>query len=334
MDEILLLGGGSRHVDPSKFSFAELAHVRGGMWTPRLNIGYGPRPFQPSNILAMDFYEYYDGPTRARMIAAYKDRGYTHAVTGPMVDLGGYHGQYPSTDIRIGGQVLWDWYLDAMQEWWDAGLVPIHFVHPDGWSLEDMGVLLKWYQQPRAQKLLRVTVWTGWEPTRYAWPNAYWNAFLDQALSVMPHALKLVHTVSDCDALTGGDDDKTLPNGNATAWQRSAPRLHGWLTQYAGYFDPIDERADPRWPAQYQQFKVNMPAALSDLHHRFRGAFGWPSDSLWGIGQALKVYLGEDASWPDYWLDWPESESLDLGDLAIRNGQVDGFLDGGRVSVP
>lgn len=333
----------SRHVDPSKFSFEELAPVRGAMWTARLNLPWGPRPNQDSNILPMDFYEYFGTKDRKRMIGAYRgDRGLTHAVTGPMVDLGGYHGLWPSTNILEGGQPLWDWYLDAMQEWWDAGITPVHFAHPDGWSLDDMQLLLKYYRQPRAQRLLRVIVWTGWEPTRYDWTNAYWNSFLEQAWEIMPHALKVVHTVGDVDALTGGDDYRTnppQPGGNATCWQYSAPLLHVWFNQWLGYFSPIMDRDDPRWQAQYEAFKINMPNEYRTSHtgslaSRFRAGYnGWPTHSAWSGGRPLRLVDSEQASYPDTWMDWPESEAIELGNLAMAAG-ADGYLDGGSVDVP
>lgn len=321
-------GSGSAHIDPSKFSFEELSHIRGSMWTARWdNRRYGPS----SGILAMDFYEYYPADERRQMRKAYKDRGYTHYVTGPMVDLGGYHGLYPTTDIR-GNQPLWDLYLDSVQECWDDGLIPIHFVHPDGWNIEDMRQILDFYRQPRAQKLLRVVVWTGWEPVRYEWENATWNTFLQQAMEVMPLALKCVHTVADYDALTGGNDYRTLgSNGNAVCWQRSAPMLHTWLTQFAGYYTPIQQHDHPGFAAQYAAFQTNLKGAMVDLRKRFHTGYAeWPTTSLWG--GPLKVVAGEYAAYPNFWDNFPEAESIVLGNLALDGG-ADGYLDGGSHVV-
>jgi hypothetical protein len=329
---------GGDHVDPTRFSLEQLARVRGAMWSARLDLPLGPRPGRADNILAMDYYEHFGESDRRRMIDAYKARGYTHAVTGPLVDLWGYHGLYPRFDIREDPGRM-EWYLDAMQEWWDAGIVPVHFVHPDGWSLDDMRQLIPLYQSERAQRLLRVVVWTGWEPVKYEWTNAYWVKFLEQARDVFPDAVRLVHTVNDTDALTGGDDDKNLLGGNATAWQRTAPLLHGWLVQTAGAYNPIGDRNDPRWAGQFEQFKWDFrnlfdpKAGRASLKGRFvYGTAGWPTSSAWGEGQALKVYSAENVSFPEFWSNWPESISQDLGDIAMAAG-ADGYLDGGRVPV-
>lgn len=302
--------------DPSNIPLEDLVKIKGAMWTARLAIPYGPRPNQSDNILAMDYYEWYGADDRRRMLEAYKSRGYTHAVTGPIIDSDGYHGQYPTYPGPL-TQDHWDFYLDAMQEWWDNGIIPVHFAHPNNWSLDDMNQLIPFYKQDRAQRLLRVIVWTGWEPTRYDWSNAYWNEFINQGRAVMPNALHLVHTVADCDALAGGDDPPNMTNGER--WQRSAPLLHGWLVQYGGY------AADGQ---SFEEFKPNLINAIQDLGQRFReGKAGWPTGSLWGPDKPLKVYAGEYASYRDYWENAPEEEARLLGDAALGAG-ADGTLDG------
>ena len=72
----------SAHVDPSGIPLEELAAIHGAMWTTRINVPYGPRPGQDTNILATDFYGLYDAPTQERMLDVYQGRGYTHAVAG------------------------------------------------------------------------------------------------------------------------------------------------------------------------------------------------------------------------------------------------------------
>src|SRR5438067_13388074 len=109
------------------------------------------------------------------MLEAYKAHGYTHAVTGPVTGNDCYHGQYPC-HRGVPSQVEWDAYLDDLQEWWDAGVTPIYFAKPDE-TLEpgEMAALDALYAQERAQRLLRVVVYTGWEPWgKYAKTNAGW----------------------------------------------------------------------------------------------------------------------------------------------------------------
>lgn len=316
--------GTGGHKDPTLWTDAQLLAIRGSMWTARLNIPYGPRPNQPDNILAMDYYEWYDVPTRARMIAEYKRHKYTHAVTGPIVDPGGYHGAYPR-QASVPSQAQWDHYLDCMQEWWDNDIVPIHFVHPDGWTLAQMQALIPLYQQPGAQRLLRIIVWTGWEPAKYEWPNSYWVQFLQQGHAVMPDAKHLIHTVADVDAPTGGNDYITLKGGNAEAWTNVVPYLHGWLVQNGGYVFGSTPVPDPTFVTNFRN-QFDQTQGRASLTSRFRlGLGGWPTHSA--NGGPLKVYAGEFAAFGDYWNNWPEEEAQKLGDLAMAAG-ADGVLDG------
>jgi hypothetical protein len=323
-------------------SLEQLARIRGSMWTARLNLPYGPRPGSDDNILSMDFYEFFGPEDRKRMIEAYKARGYTHAVTGPIVDAGGYHGQYPLSDFR--DPAKFEWYLDAMQEWWDAGIIPIHFVKPDNWSLEDMEQFVPLYSSPRARALLRILVPAGWEPWKYEVSSLTWAEFFKWGHRVNPEALILGHTVGDVDAMAGTDarfDDNG--KGNDTAWDRVVPYLHGWLIQLGGYVFMEDstgqamDRHSPEFPAKLTEFKANMADYIgghAGITKRFReGYAGWPTSSMWGPNIPIKIYLAEYAAYIDYWKNWPEDEARDLGDIAIKAG-ADGYLDGGRVDVP
>lgn len=313
------------HVDPSQFTLEQLSHIKGSMWTARLNLPYGPRPGQDDNILAMDFYQLYGKADRARMIEAYRARGYTHAVTGPLAGGDCYHGQYPcNTDLV--NQEQFDAYLDAMQEWWDAGIIPVHFVHPDGWTLDQMQQLEKLYSQPRAQRLLRVVVPTGWEPWKYEIPNSEWVKFEQWGQRVFPNSLRLIHLVADTDAPTGADDDKTLPGGNAQAWANVVPYIHGWLVQSCGYACQSNPVPSAEFIKNFSDlFNINTRGSLTD---RFQhGYAGWPTSSAWGQNKPLIVYAGEFAAYGDYWNNFPEAQSLTLGDLAISVG-AGGSLDG------
>lgn len=321
----------TEHFDPTTLSLQQLAAIRGAMWTARWDGAYGPRPGQPDNILSMGSYRSYPRDEKDRMLRLYKQRGYTHAVcTVPWGD--GYHGQYPSDDGPI-TQARWDDFLDSLQEWYDAGIYPVFFAHPDNWSLEDMDRLRPFYEQSRAQKLLRIVVYTGWEPTRYGWSSNTWQAYLIQATQVFPNALHLVHTVVDVDALVGtderGDDNGKISNGDA--WAKHTPYLHGWLTQL-GAFGDDGSITKPAFEAFKRVFDEN--AGGDSYTSRFRkGYAGWPTGSAWGFDKPLLIYYGEGAAYASYWYNVPEAVSIIWGDAAMAAG-ADGYLDGGSVPVP
>lgn len=308
-------GDQNQHIDPSKFTLEELADIKCSIWTARSKIPYGPRPNQNDNILAMDFIDLYDYTVQTQMIEDYKSRGYTHCAQGPFNGQG-YHGQYPDIDYT---NHFDDW-LDVQQMLWDSGLIPIVFIHPDGWSLEQMNTYDSILSRQRAQKLIRVVVYTGWEPTRYDWTNAYWVEWLQKAKSLFPKALRLVHTVSDTDALTGGEDYKIPGFTNGTAWINTVPYIHGWLIQIGGYLGMPTPDANA--------FKEQMQDYVRDLYRRFHNGYaGWPTNSAWG-NKSLKLYMFEYAAYNDYWLNWPENEARKLGYFAMEAG-ADGYGDGG-----
>lgn len=308
-------GGNNEHVDPSKFSLDELSRIKCSIWTARCNIPYGPRPNQDDNILAMDFIDLYDFPTQQRMMYDYKSRGYNSCAQGPFNGQG-YHGQYPDIDYT---NHFDDW-LDVQQMLWDNQIKPIVFIHPDGWELNQMDVYDRLLSSARAQRLIRIVVYTGWEPAKYEWTNEYWVRWLVKQKQLFPNALHLVHTVADVDALTGGEDYRIPGFTNATAWVNTVPYLHGWLIQIGGYLGAATPSADA--------FKNSMQDYVRDLHRRFHNGYaGWPTNSEWG-NKPLKLYMFEYAAYNDYWLNWPEDEARKLGQYAMEAG-ADGYGDGG-----
>jgi hypothetical protein len=328
----------STDVDPSNIPLAQLAAIRGAMWTARLNLPFGPRPHRDDNVIATDFITAYSPADRLRIVEALKARGYTHVVMGPLVDSDGYHGLWPARDWR--GAAFAE-FLDAVQFFWNHGLAPVVFIHPDNWSFEQTRrELTPLLSQPRAQRLLRIIVPSGWEPTKDGWSSCTWANFAKWGGEVLPHALILIHTVTDVEAPVGTDalcDDKG--HSPAEGWARVAPFVHGWLVQNGGYFSPIRQRQDPAWAAQYAAFKASFPAQF-DIHtngslmQRFEnGSDGWPRGSKWGPGTRIRLYAGEYAAYPNTWFNWPEEEGRSLGDMAMAAG-ADGYLDGGHVPVP
>ena len=337
------------HVDPSAIPLRELARIRGAMWTARLDVDYGPRPHQPTNIIATTSLHLYPPAERQRIYAALRSRGYTHAVSGPWFPGGdqGYHAQYPERAIT------WDEYLDLLQELWDAGLAPVVFCKPDNWTAAQLETLTAYYAQPRAQRLVRIAVPGGWEPSMDT-SNAEWVRWVSWGARVLPNALRLIHMAPDFDA-PGNDLDFTEYNprvfnvdgsvdlarsvrnphyiGMAKAWANVAPYLHAYLMQNGGY-------ASGRDVVPSDQFKRNFCALFNpaggreSIASRFqRGVAGWPTFSAWGAGQGMWLYAGEYAAYISYWQDAPEQYSMQLGDLAMSCG-ADGYLDGGSVPVP
>jgi hypothetical protein len=302
------------------------------MWTQYLNLPMGPRPGQDNNICAMDYYEFYGADDRKRMIDRTLEGGFTHAVTGPLFDADGYHGKYPTnTDLS---QRYFDHYLDAMQEWADAKIIPVHFQKPDGWALDQ----LKWnmehlYAQDRAKVLLPIKVPAGWEPWKYEASSRTWGAFFDWASEVDDQkSLILAHSVADVDALVGTDaayDDNGRPNNES--WVYLAPKLHGWLIQLGGYVGLPGVPTE----AQLSAWRTNLHNYFVDNFQRFHeGKHGWPTGSKFGPGVPLKRYYGEGGSFKFFWDgSVPETLVQSFGDIAVDAG-ADGYLDGGTVGVP
>jgi hypothetical protein len=321
-----------QHVDPSGIPLGELARIRGAMWSVRLNLPLGPRPGKDDNILATDFFEDYGADDQARILDAYKGRGYTHVVVGPLVDSDGYHGLYPPHDWR-GAE--FERFLDELQVFWDAGLTPIVFVHPDGWTFEQTrDTFTPLLQSERAQRLIRIVVPSGWEPTRYEWSSQTWTAYARWARETLPNALVLIHTVTDVDAPVGTDakgDDNGRPN--AEGWARIAPFIHGWLIQNGPY--ETAPSANPPLAREFcAQFKADGDGAeLHSVAWHFKGAGGWTRDSAWGKGVPILLYAAEHTAYSSFWQNLPEASSRPWGDLAMSCG-ADGYLDGGTVDVP
>jgi len=262
--------------------------------------------------------------------------GYTHVVVGPLVDSDGYHGQYTPRDWRGANfQAL----LDVLQTLWDGvdghHFVPIVFLHPDGWSFaqtrDEIGPLLA---DPRAQRLMRFVVPSGWEPTKYGWSSCTWAQFGAWAHAALPNAVIALHTVSDVDAPVGTDavcDD----NGqdNAQGWARVAPNYHVWLIQNGPYPGSPADLPDTARSFAAQFMAGGDGAVFHGVRWHFCGPGGWTCDSAWGSGQPIRLVAAEHTAYEGYWHNLAEAKRDAWGDLAIASG-ADGYLDGGTVAVP
>jgi len=342
------------HVDPlTAYTLPQLAAVRGAMWPtaslcPGLSIPWGPRPGAPDNIIATDFFANYTADQQTAIIHCLRDTlHYTHVVIGPIVDSDGYHGQYAPHDWRWEDPAHangdnFEKFLDIAQTFYDAGLVPIVFLHPDGWTVDQtISTLTPLLSRPRAQRLIRFAVPYGWEPGKYEISSCSWGKLEQWGRATLPSAIIAIHMTSDVDAPAGtdalcNDDDHTWnPDGNAGAWSRVAPFVHVWLIQngpYAG--TPGDDpQLATNFAAQFKADGVGADQHSIAWHLAGHAGVGWTL-SAWGPGIPLCLVAAEHTSYEAYWYARPpEAGRQQWGDLAVASGAC-GYLDGGTVPVP
>jgi hypothetical protein len=341
--------GGGGAFDPATVSLRTIAAIRGAMWTVRGPWRYGPRPGQPTNMTALEYIYSYGDPyhphnlggafnlneEQQAMMAAYCGEGYTHCCFGP-VTAQSYRGHYP--DFFFDNPTTFDAWLDWLEMFWNHNIIPICFLHPDNWDLTQTRALydplIK--NNPRAQKLIRCTVPSGWEPAYYNWSAATWASYQKWGHEILPNAVILLHTVPDVDCPGGtdaaGDDNG---RGNDKVWWDIAPYIHGWLHQASSFEDP-DTHGDPNHPANSN---YDNWAALFDqtdeksFWNRFHNGYaGWPTVSLWG-DEPIYLLSGEFCSYWNYHNDRPYTEGCAWGDRSVSVG-ADGYLDSGIEAVP
>lgn len=333
-DEAVAWRNRPQHLDPATYSDEQLLKFRGALFTVKANhlapatgfcdLPAGPRPHQPDNIAVFAAY-YYTPEQRQCVYQLWKERGYTHGPIGPFIDPG-YHGQTPPIDLRADGGAA---VADLMQEVYDAGLIPVVFITPDGWTVEQLRTLEPILRSERWQHLVRVVV-NGYEQqgSKYGWSNAQYVAYLSWLRDVFPNAKRGLHTIADIEAPVGNGDDTSRPGmSNGECWGRVTPLIHFWLHQSAALFTP-NHMADngqtdgANWLALWD--KTNPYSFIS----RFgRGVAGWPTSSA--NGGPLCVTPGEYASFITWWQNQAEDVARDWGAKALAAGSC-GFMDGGR----
>jgi hypothetical protein len=337
------------HLDPSEVSLRTIAAVRGAMWTVRGPWRYGPRPNDPSNVTALEYLYSYGNPydstavggafnlndEQRGMLETYGRQGYTHCCIGP-VTAQSYRGHYP--DHYFNTPETFEAFLDWLECFWNHGLCPIVFLHPDNWDLAQTKALYDPLirDHPRAQQLMRAIVPSGWEPAYYNWSSNTWKSYMQWGHELLPNALILLHTVPNVDA-PGGTDEAGDDNGvgNDKVWHNVAPHIHGWLHQSDAFASP-DEIGDPNHP---ENTNYDNWAALFDKHdeksfyNRFHNGYaGWPTTSLWG-NEPIYVYGGEFCSYWNYHDNRAYEEGCGWGDRCVSVG-ADGYLDSGAGVVP
>jgi len=259
-----------------------------------------------------------------RALAAYRERGYTHAPVGAFVSES-YHGQTPPHSFQ-------DWErghegIAARLEMMLAhGIIPVVFLSPDNWTLEQMKQFEPVWRTPRWQQIVKVMVPFGYEPSIDT-PNSDWVARLKWARDVFPNALSYIHMVSDFDA-PGNNDDLT-PNqpgyiGNEGCWANVVPYLHGWLVQNGPWYTaPNGDLVNFR--NFCEQFRADVHGSL---RQRFdQGYAGWPTFSAWGPNEGLDLIAAEYCSYAAWHHDLPEDSCQQWGDGALSSG-ADGVFDG------
>lgn len=303
----------SAHVDPSVFSLDQLAaNWRGSMWTARCNVPWGPRPNRDDNILALNYYHLYGADDRAKMLAAYRQRGYTHGVASTPIDAGGYHGMWPSQPGPL-TQERWDAFLDSLQERWDAGIASVVFLLPDEYqaSKSDWASLEPFFAQERAQRLIRIVV-PAWEPLM---PSSWWQDVTEWQRRMFPKALWCVHFTPDHDAPGIGGEAE-----NDELWRRIARNVHVFLHQSGEFAD--GEAGLQSWLKNWN------PAVKGSYPSRFNDGYAnWPTFSAWG-NRGIVAIPAEYGAWWATNENTPEAETNRWGAEAMRVG-APGYLDGG-----
>jgi hypothetical protein len=317
------------HFDPYSMSREALLAIRGALFSVKAKTSIGVRPGQVDNIASTGYFPAYGEADRTVTIDAYKARGYTHGPVGPFIDPG-YHGQFQPVDFRDDADR--DRVERALQAVWDAGLIPVVFVTPDGWTVDQLKTLEPIYRSETWQRLCRI-VCNGFEQqgSKYGWSNQQYVEYLSWLRDVFPTSIRLLHTVADIEAPVGNGDDTSKPGmSNGECWGRVTPLIHGWLHQSNALFTPnhVDPGGDGRTDEAhwYDLWDASKPASLVS---RFRhGVAGWPTTSA--NGGPLKVYAGEFASFAVYWQNASEDVARDHGAKAVQLG-ADGSLDGWRA---
>lgn len=316
-EEFLLLNGEGGS-SSSSWDPQVLRKIRGSMFTVPGNVPYGPVISFPGGVMGD-----YDDATYNDCISRYLDRGYTHAPMGAYV-LYPYHDSTPRHTLEDFLRNH-DYIAERIERALDRGITGIHFLSPDNWTLEQMKVFEPVFTSDRWQRIVRMVVPKGYEPSIDT-PNSNYVAFLSWAQGIFPKALRYIHMVSNFDA-PGNNDDLTpgTPSyiGNEGCWHRVAPYLHGWLVQNGPFMKPEDTPLD---------FKNFGDQFRSDVHGSLRQRFdsgyaGWPTHSAWGPNEGLDLIAGEYCSFSSWWWGLAESDAQRWGDNALNN-QADGAFDG------
>jgi hypothetical protein len=278
------------------------------------------------------------------VIHEYRDvRHYTHIAVGPLTGDDCYHGVYhPCTqDLSEANR---DRFLDFIQRLWDSGLAPVYRHKPDNWErpehAADLDRLDALMSTERAQRLLRIVTYAGWEPNgdKYGWSNRTYVDMLERGSRVFPHALRTLHTTCDVEVpvgVVGKADPRGYPEdpalvtvdpGFGNAWRNILPFIHLWEQQVCGYVDGGYELPQPDFLRELGWVLRNQPPRTRPGGQWYGGV------TAWGPNTPLRWVLSEYGSYQHFWSDWPERGAIQIGDFAMQNGS-EGYMDGGTLPV-
>lgn len=321
------------HVDPAKFTNAELLNFRGALFTVKANhldgsgfcdLPGGPRPHQPDNIAVFAAY-YYTPAQRQCVYQLYRERGYTHGPLGPFIDPG-YHGEVPGIDFRADNGAA---VMDLIQEVYDNGFIPVIFITPDGWTIDQLHTLDAIFAQPRFQKLARVVV-NGYEQqgSKYGWSNQQYIQYLSWLRDTFPAAVRGLHTIADIEAPVGNGDDTSKPGmSNGECWGRVTVLIHFWLHQSEALFHPDHIADNGKTDGENWLLLWDRNNPYSFINRFGRGTAGWPTTSA--NGGPLVAVPGEYRSFVTWWQNEPEDIARQWGAKALAAG-APGYMDGGK----
>lgn len=265
---------------PRGFGVPAVDRYVGTIATIQGPFAFGPRPYQPTNVLDVPEYDTLDDSAeRAKWRQAiFLDRRYARCPVGPILEVPSYDGQYPDTDWTTDQGP----FLARMQELIDAGGVLNFHAIPDTHRLHDgtpdypwMDAVLKpIYQGAAFQSLFgggEVTI--AWEPI---WVNATWVKAAKWVRSCFPNAWIWVHCQPDHSA----PGDSSEPEG--WCWQQVAPYVNGFRFQSALF-------GTPDYPLQPDGTHSKLTALqgflreIWDICRRFAtGYAGWPTTGYGG----------------------------------------------------
>lgn len=304
---------------------AQLRAWRGSISTTLAPMPCGPRPNQPTNVMFTALFDSscWTAADRARALAAYTAKSWTHWPIGP-IESHGYHSLNPD--------MSWvdnpDGFADRLEELWRGGKIPVFFALPDtGFCADGAHIdrdcverrLTPIYTSPRFQALVRIAV-AAWEP-EYSSADEVWAA--QWLARVFPKAYRGLHLPSGHSAPCLGSE---LVEGGGSirdegaCWERVAPYIHFYLQQETWTFG--GEAAPGR--TGKQQFLYNV----WDTSHRFAEG-SWPAKGA--DGKPIDVVAFEYASY--YVTNDPAraKEADEWGDAAIASAPFTDSVTGKTI---